>query len=185
MKKAVFLTIAFVLFGHMGLQAQSQSERVLIVYFSRSGNTRAVAQFIHQAVGGDLFELRTAHAYPAEHRAATQLARQERDTNARPELASNVQNIEQYDIIFLGFPNWWGTMPMVFFTFLESHNLTGKTIIPFSTYGTSSGLVRGVPDIQRVSPGVTILEGLSIRGGNARNSRNEVNAWLRRIGMLR
>ena len=138
MKRAVFLLFFIVFLGICReTQAQNQ-ERILIAYYSRTGHTRAIAEYIHQAVGGDIFEIIPARAYPSAYQAATTIARQEQRENARPALTSKVENIRQYyDIIFLGYPIWWGRMPMFFFTFLESHDLTGKTIIPFCTYGGS------------------------------------------------
>ena len=124
------------------------------------------------------------NSYPEEYQAATEVAKKEQETNARPKLVSNVDNIGQYDIIFLGYPNWWGTMPMVFFTFLESHNLTGKTIVPFCT-NEGSGMGRSVADIQKLSPKSTVQDGLAIRGRTANDSQKDVSAWLRRIGLLK
>jgi len=165
------------------MEAQNQ-ERILIVYYSRTGNTRTVAEYIHQAVGGDIFEVKPAIAYPDDYQSATNIARREQRENARPAFASNVNNMNSYDIIFLGYPIWWGTMPMFFFTFLESHNFTGKTIIPFCTYG-SSGVGQSVTDIQRLAPTAVVREAFGIRGANANNSRNDVTAWLRRLGLVR
>ena len=184
-KKIVFLSTLFILLGvHMNLQAQNDDKKILIAYFSRTGNTRTVAEYIHQAVGGDIFEIRPVRVYPEEYRPTTVIAREELDTNARPGIIENVSNMAQYDIIFLGYPNWWNTMPMFFFTFLESHDLSGKTIIPFCTHG-GSGLGRSVTDIRSLAPNATIRDGLAISGRNAVNSRNEVIAWLRRMGMIR
>ena len=185
MKKLVLFTSIFISLGaRMGLQAQNQNGKILIAYYSRTGNTRTVAEIIHQAVGGDLFEIKPARVYPAEYRATTEVAREELDTNARPGLASKVNEMSQYDIIFLGYPIWWGTMPMFFFTFLESHNLAGKTVIPFCTHG-GGGLGRSVTDIRRLCPDSTVLDVLSINGSNASRSQNDVTAWLRRIGVTR
>ena len=184
MRKAAFLTLFFILLGDMELYAQNQKEKILIVYYSRTGNTRTVAEYIHKTVGGDIFEIKTVNSYPNEYQAVTEVARREQDTNARPELASNVDNMKQYSTIFLGYPNWWGTMPMFFFTFLESHNLTGKTIVPFCTH-EGSGMGRSVADIQKLSPKSTVRDGLAIRGKTANDSQKDVTAWLRRIGMLK
>ena len=184
MKKAAFLLFAIVFLGvHMELQAQNQG-RILIVYYSRTGNTRTVAEYIQQAVGGDFFEIETAVAYPNDYQSTADIAQRQQRENARPELASNVSNMNSYDIIFLGYPIWWGRMPMFFFTFLESHDLSGKTIIPFCTYG-SSGVGQSAADIQRLAPGATVREAFGYRGANANNSRNDITAWLRRLGMVR
>jgi flavodoxin len=184
MKKAVFLTLLFVFWGNMELYAQNQKDKILIVYYSKTGNTKTVAEYIHKTVGGDIFEIKTVNSYPEEYQATTELAKKEQETNARPKLVSNVDNIEQYNTIFIGYPNWWGTMPMVFFTFFESHNLTQKTIIPFCTH-EGSGMGRSVADIQKLAPKSTVKDGLAIRGRNAKDSQNDINLWLRRIGMVK
>jgi flavodoxin len=183
MKKAAFILLVIVFPGACKGEVQAQNQgRILIAYYSRTGNTRIVAEYIHEAVGGDLFEIETAIAYPNDYQSTTDIALQQQRENTRPELASNVNNMNSYDIIFLGYPIWWGRMPMFFFTFLESHDLSGKTIIPFCTYG-SSGVGQSAADIQRSAPGATIREAFGYRGANANNSRNDVTAWLRRLGM--
>ena len=185
MRRISIFALIFIFLGvHMELQAQNQERKILIAYYSRTGNTRTVAEYIHQTVGGDLFEIKPARVYPADYRATTEVAREELDTNARPGLASNVNDMSRYDTIFLGYPIWWGTMPMFFFTFLESHELAGKTIIPFCTHG-GGGLGRSVTDIQKLCPNSTVLDVLSINGSSASRSQNEVTAWLRRIGVNR
>ena len=184
MKKAALL-LFFIVFLGICREAQAQTqERILIVYYSRTGNTRTVAEYIHQAVGGNIFEIKTAIAYPNDYQSTADIARREQRENARPALASHVENIRQYDIIFLGYPIWWGRMPMFFFTFLESHDLSGKTIIPFCTYG-SSGVGQSVADIQRLAPRATVREAFGVRGENANNARSDVIAWLRRLEMVR
>ena len=164
----------------MESQVKNQSGKILIAYYSKTGNTRAAAEYIHQSVGGDLFEIKPARDYPREYRATTEIARQEKGANARPELAANVNNMAQYDTIFLGYPNWWSTMPMFFFTFLESHDLKGKTIIPFCTNG-GGGLGQSVADIKSLCPGSKILDALAIRSGNEKKSENAISVWLRDI----
>ena len=185
MKKLLFLTLIFTLLGdNMESQAQNKNTKILIVYYSKTGNTRTVAEYIHKTVGGDIFEIKPANAYPKEYQATTEIAKREQEANARPKLVSNVGNISQYDIIFLGYPIWWGSMPMFFFTFLESHDLKGKSIIPFCTHG-GGGAGKSVADIRKLSPGATIKDGLAVAGRNANSTGNDVTAWLRRIGMTK
>ena len=164
------------------MKSQNQKNKILIAYYSKTGSTRTVAEYIHQTAGGELFEIKPAKSYPNEYRATTEIARQEKETNARPGLVSNISNIAQYDVVFLGYPNWWSTMPMFVFTFLETHDLTGKTIIPFCTNG-GGGAGHSFTDIQRLCPGSTILDGLAVRGGSVKSSENDINAWLHRIGV--
>jgi flavodoxin len=164
--------------------AAEQPEKILIAFFSHTGNTREIANQIHERVGGDLFEIKTVKTYPAEYRPATVVAKQEQETNARPALAARVNGMDSYDVVFLGYPNWWGTIPMALFTFLEQYDFSGKTIIPFCTHG-GSALGRSVSDITKLCPKSTILEGLAIRGSGVKNAQDDVSKWLRKLGMIR
>ena len=169
-------------------RAQAAGQRkILIAYYSRTGTTREVATQIQQSVGGDLFELRTTHAYPKEYRATTHQAKKEQEANFRPQLTAEVNNADSYDLVFVGYPNWWGTLPMAFFSFLERYRFAGKTIIPFCTH-EGSGLGRGVGDIKALCPGATILDSLALRGGGVDKvqsdaARREIADWLKKIGM--
>ena len=159
--------------------------RVLIAYYSRTGNTRAVAEGIRTVVPGDLFELKTSHTYPAAYRPTTDQAKREQEQNFRPKLVADVADIDGYDTVFLGFPNWWSTMPMAFFTFLETHRLAGKTVVPFCTH-EGSYLGGSVADIRRLCPQARLLEGIALRGGEggyakSEAARREVSSWLRRL----
>jgi flavodoxin len=98
-------------------------------------------------------------------------------------LAAKVENINSYDVVFVGYPDWWGTMPMAVFTFLEEYNFSGKTIVPFCTH-EGSGLGRSVEDIRKLCPQSTIVEGLAVRGSSVKNAQNDVSDWLRKIGMI-
>ena len=177
--------IATPLFSSHALAAEKR--KVLIAYYSRTGTTREVAGQIAQSVGGDLFELKTAHSYPKEYRATTNQAKREQEADFRPQLTAEVQNADSYDIVFIGYPNWWGTLPMAFFSFLERYRFAGKTIVPFCTH-EGSGLGRGVSDIRSLCPNATILEGIALRGGGidkvqSDSARREVTLWLKKIGM--
>ena len=167
--------------------ADNSSRKILIAYYSRSGNTRELANQIHQQVGGDMFELKTVHSYPKEYRATTDQAKREQEANFRPQLTAEVQNMGAYDTVFVGYPNWWGTLPMAFFSFFEKYDFSGKTLIPFSTH-EGSYFGRSVEDIRRLCPNSKVLEGIALRGGNnstvrSDSSRREVTEWLRKLGM--
>ncbi|WP_059370026.1 flavodoxin [Treponema endosymbiont of Eucomonympha sp.] len=170
----------------MELNAQSKGGKgsPLVAYFSWGGNTRAVAEQIQRAVGGDLFEIKTVKPYPAEYRPATEVAKQEQDADARPELAVRVSGVDSYGVVLLGYPNWWGTIPMPLYTFLESYDFSGKTILPFCTNG-GSGLGRSVSDIQKLCPKATVGEGLAIRTEHAKSASNDITAWLRKQGLAK
>lgn len=163
-------------------QMDSVPKKILVAYFSHSGNTRVTANQIHENVGGDIFEIVTVDPYPTEYNAVVDQAKQEQEDNYRPELATEVENMSSYDVVFIGYPNWWGTMPMPVFSFLEEYNFSGKTIIPFCTH-EGSGLGRSVEDITKICPQSTIQKGLAIRGSSVETAQDDVSEWLHEIGM--
>lgn len=164
----------------------------LIVYYSRKGqnywngsiknlakgNTEIIAEMIQQTAGGDLFEVDTAKKYPEDYYACIEEAKQELRAQARPELKGYVENLTDYDTIFLGYPNWWGTMPMVMCTFLEHHDFAGKTVVPFCT-NEGSGMGSSEKDVRKLCQGATVLSGLAIHGAEAAQAKEKVEAWLK------
>lgn len=184
-------------------QVKTVKGKILVVYFSRqgnsgetdnkitmsgaslpSGNTRQIADEIHGKVGGDIFEIKTVDSYSPDYNTVVDKAKQEQEDNYRPKLATKVQNIDSYDVIFIGYPNWWGTMPMAVFSFLEQNNLSGKTIVPFCTH-EGSALGQSVTDLKKLCPKSTIAEGLAIRAQSVKNSDKDVTQWLRQLGMVK
>lgn len=159
----------------------TEDSNVLVLYFSMSGNTQAVANIIHDEVGGDIIKLETVETYPEDYDDLVDYAQEEQRDNARPELSTTIENMDQYDTIFLGYPNWWGDMPMPIYTFLDNYDLSGKTIPPFITHG-GSGLSGTPENIQEEEPDATVTEGLAIYGDDAENSQSEVRDWLSSIG---
>jgi flavodoxin len=147
------------------------------------GNTKVIADMIQIAVGGDLFQIVTAKTYPEDQGKTSDIALEELRDNTRPELVTHVENMDDYDVIFLGYPNWWGTMPMAVFTFLEEYDFSGKTIIPFCTH-EGSRLGRSVEDITSLCPQSTILDGFAIRGANVVDAQDDVTAWLQNSEMI-
>lgn len=153
-------------------------KKVLIAYFSLTGETYVDGKIEHRSIGnteviarklqvqtdGDMFHIETMVPYPHDHHEIIELARQELHDGARPDIKNRVADMEQYDCIILGYPNWWGTMPMAVFKFLESYDFSGKTIIPFCTH-EGSGLGHSVSDVNRLCPRSHILSGTAIRGG--------------------
>ena len=119
----------------MQSENKTNSSKALVVYYSRSGNTEALARMIGNETGADMFRVTTVTPYPEVYRETTELARAERDNNARPAINGRVENMADYDVVYIGVPNWWSTMPMPMFTFLEQYDLSGKTIVPFVTHG--------------------------------------------------
>ncbi|GHU23964.1 flavodoxin [Spirochaetia bacterium] len=151
---------------------------LLVAYFSWGGTTRIIAEQIQKTVGGDLFEIKTLDPYPKEYNPTTAVAKREQRSNARPALTAQVNGMDSYKTIFLGYPNWWGTIPMAIVTFLESYNFSGKLIIPFCTHG-GSALGRSIADIKKLCPQSTIGEGLAIRNGTIDHAGNAITVWLR------
>ena len=176
---------------------KGNDSKCLIAYFSRPGNnyvggtivnlpvgnTEVVAKMIQEMTAGELFRIEPVNAYPEDYTETTEIAQQELRTNARPKLTGHLETMTSYDVVFLGYPNWWGRMPMPVFTFLEDYDFSGKTIAPFCTH-EGSGLGRSVTDIKKMCPRSTILDGLAVRGGDVRNAQDEVGGWLREMGMI-
>ncbi len=162
-------------------ESDLEAGNVLIVYFSQTGNTETVANIIHDNVGGDIVKLETTEAYPSDYDELVDYAQQEQQEDARPELSTVIENIEQYDTIFLGYPNWWGDMPMAIYTFLDTYDLSGKTIAPFITHG-GSGLSGTPENIQEEELNASVTEGLAIDGDEASDSSEDVVEWLNSLG---
>lgn len=152
----------------------------LILYFSMSGNTETVANYIHEEIGGDIVKLETVQTYPEDYDELVDYAREEQRDNTRPELETAIENIEQYDTIFLGYPNWWGDMPMPIYSFLDQYDLSNKTIAPFITHG-GSGLSGTPANIANEDPDAVVTEGLAINGDDVDDCQDEVNEWLNEL----
>ena len=161
--------------------ATGDSSSVLIAYFSWSGNTEQVAQIIQQETGGDLFEITPATPYTDDYNELLDIAQQEQSDNARPELASQVENWEQYDTVFVGYPNWWSDAPMAVYTFLESYDWSGKTLVPFNT-SASGGFGRSLSGLEESAAGASILDGISFTERTLGDAQSEVTAWLDELG---
>ncbi|EJF72620.1 twin-arginine translocation pathway signal [Pseudomonas sp. Ag1] len=152
--------------------------RILVAYFSRSGNTRVVAGLIQRGLGADLFEIRPAHAYPEDYLQTVEQARQERDSGFEPELQNTVHALSDYDTIYLGFPIWGETAPPIVRAFLSAHELTGKTLIPFNTHG-GYGLGNSRRVLVKHAPKAKVLEGFVMEGEQERKTMERVNGWLK------
>ena len=171
----------------------SREKKYLIAYFSRKGNnyvsgkivnlpignTEVIAKMIKEITGGDLFRIDTIKPYPEDYTETTVVAKQELHSNARPELLDYVVDIDAYKVVFLGYPNWWGTMPMAVYTFLESYDFSGKTIIPFCTH-EGSGLGSSARAIAKLCPKAEVVNAIAFHGGSAKNARGEVERWIQK-----
>ncbi len=187
--------------------ASSSGSNILIAYFSvpedidtsgidadagasvvvkdgeKLGNVQFMAQTIQNTVGGDLFRIETTEQYPLAHEPLVDLASEEQAGNARPELSTHIESPEQYDVILLGYPNWWGDMPQALYTFLEEYDFSGKTIIPFCPHG-GSGFSNTERTIAELQPGASVSsDGLSISRNDVADSADEVEAWAAGLGI--
>ena len=141
------------------------------------GNMQYMAMTIQEAIGGELFRIETTEEYPLEHETLVNQAKEEQNEDARPELATHIENVEQYNIIFLGYPNWWGDMPQPLYTFLEEYDFSGKTIIPFNSHG-GSGFSNTIEEIKKLQPNASVKDdGLSISRNDVADSEQEITDW--------
>ncbi len=175
-----------------GNDSESSGSSILVAYFSHTGenynvgviekgNTHIIADMIAEETGADLFEIATVNPYPETYDECTDVAKQEQEDNARPEIIDPPTNLDGYDTIFIGYPIWWGDLPMAVYTFLESYDFSSKTVIPFCTH-EGSGLSGTQGSIEAACSGATVLDGFAIRGSVAQNEQDEaksdVQTWL-------
>lgn len=182
---------------------QSSGSNILIAYFTAAENSgvdavasasystvngeavgrlRAIADMIQQNTGGDLFSIRTSVVYPTDGGELIDYAAQEQDENARPELTSHIENLDQYDTIFVGYPNWWADLPMAVYSFFDEYDFSGKTIIPFNVHN-GSRFSRTIETIQELEPNVTVIEdGFTVSEQNVPEAADDVASWLQEIG---
>jgi len=186
-----------------GSKSHGDGSKILITYFSRVGNTnfldgvdaissasllvkngvlvgntQYIADLIQQNIGGDMFLIKTSEKYPADYDKTVEQGKRENDEKARPVLASHVENLDNYNVIFLGFPNWWYDMPMAVYSFLDEYDFSGKTIVPFCTSG-GSGFSKSIDTIRKLEPRTTVLNGFTARDSSMYNfSPDSVKNWL-------
>ena len=147
------------------------------------GNNQYIAQIIRQETGGDLFAIETVQEYPTTHDPLLEFAYNERAENARPELAAHIENLDSYDVIFLGYPNWNSDLPMPLYTFLEEYDFSGKTIIPFTTHG-GSGFSRTIQTISELQPNATVIsDGLAISRNSVSDAESDVIDWVNGLNL--
>lgn len=175
---------------------EPKPDEILIVYLSRTKNTKAVGEIIHENVGGDLVELELQNPYPENYRETVDQVSRELESGFLPPLKTKIENIEKYKVVFVGFPTWSMALPPPMKSFLKQYNLEGKTIIPFNTnagYGVGSGF----ETVKELCPNSTVTEGYSTRGGVERDGilfvmegdkavavKDEVQNWLQKIGII-
>ncbi|MBC5592847.1 NAD(P)H-dependent oxidoreductase [Bacteroides sp. NSJ-21] len=160
------------------------TNRTLIVYFSWSGNTRTVANIIHELTSSDIMEIESEEPYPDVYNEVVARFQNERDNNILPALRTQVENMDAYDTLIVGTPIWGGLLSPPVKSFLAGYDLSGKKILPFCTHG-GSGTAQSVDNIREVCPDSEILQPLAVYGSRAENSRNEVEEWLAEIGLIK
>lgn len=156
----------------------------LVVYFSWSGNTENVAKSIQSQTDSDIFEIIPATPYSDDYDTVLDLAQEEQRNDARPAISGSIENIEQYDVVYVGFPNWWGDMPMILYTFFDTYDMSDKTVALFCTSG-GSGLSNTVNEVKTLEPNATVTDGLHIRDNAADNPESAVGEWLNDIGLAK
>lgn len=189
------------------IETQTENSKVLIAYFSRAenielsdnvdavssaslnprngfveGNTKLIADMIQGETGGDVFSIQTAEPYPSEYRENVNQAEEEQDSDARPKLKTHIDNFDEYDTIFIGYPIWWSTIPMPVYSFLEEYDFSGKTVIPFSTH-KGSGMGSSARDIKNALQNANVLDGFTIEGENAVNADADVKNAINKLNL--
>ena len=186
-----------------GNDSESNGSHILIAYFTAAENSgvdaiasasyttidgqavgriRAVADMIQENVGGDLFSIRTSVVYPTDGGELIDYAAQEQDENARPELTSHIENLDQYDTIFIGYPKWWADLPMAVYSFFAEYDFTGKTIIPFNVHN-GSRFSRTIQTIEELEPEATVIEdGFTVSEQTVAEAAPDVAEWLAGLG---
>lgn len=146
-----------------------------------TGNTGVVADMIAQQTGGELFSIQTVKTYPSDYDGTIDEGQEEKNNDEHPELSTHIENLDEYDTIFVGFPNWWYGMPIAMYSFFEEYDFSGKTIVPFCTSG-GSGFSDALDVIAEYEPDAAILDGLSISASDAVNAESDVESWLESLG---
>ncbi|MHC2993493.1 flavodoxin [Pontibacter sp. HJ8] len=172
-------------------------DKVLIVYLSRTNNTKAIAELIHKQVGGTLVALELDQPYPDDYQATVQQVAEENETGYLPPLKTKIESMQKYDVVFIGFPTWGMQLPPPMKSFLNQYDLSGKTIIPFNT-NAGYGIGSSFKTVKQLCPNSTILGGFSTKGGverdgiyfvmkgeRAKEAETEVKKWLQKIQIVK
>lgn len=191
-KRTMAMMMAASFFGACGCSAEdaaaqkteTEPGKVLIAYYSWSGNTRFAAEQIQKLTGGTLFEIKPAKAYPSDYSACVDQAKQECRDEFKPELAAKVDDFSRYDVIFVGTPNWWSTMAPPVRSFLAGYDFSGKTLIPFVTHG-GGGMAGCERDMRKACPNASFGRGGAFSGRNVRESGEAIAAWVNEVVSIR
>lgn len=163
-----------------GVDASSGASRV-VIDGELKGAMQYMAEVIAGTTGGELFRIETVQTYPSDHSPLIEQAKEEQNQNARPELAAHIENPEDFDIIYLGYPNWWADMPQALYTFLEEYDFSGKTIIPFNSHG-GSRFSRTIETIQEMQPTANVItNGFTVSRDNVASCADDLNEWVNHL----
>lgn len=204
--KTCIILLAFFASISINIQAQTKTQKkMLVTYFSVPerdgvdastgasrivsngklfGSTEYVAKVIADATGADLFQIKTVNAYPATHKALIDYAKKEADTKTYPRMTSKINNFADYDVVFVGYPNWWYDMPMVIYTLFNTYDFSGKTIVPFCTHG-GSGFSQSVQTIEKLEKNAKVISIPAISRNNVEQSRKGLENWLHKQGFIK
>ncbi len=178
----ILLMAALLVLPANAQSADKKEKKMLVVYYSHSGNTREIANLIQKETEADTFEIQTEKPYPKEYNDVVNQAKEEINKGCKPALKSKVNNLKDYDVIFVGSPNWWSTIAPPVTAFLSENDLSGKTVVPFCTHG-GGGMAGCAADIAKLTPKSVVLEGAAFSGSRAGGAQKDVAAWLKKIGM--
>lgn len=160
----------------------SSSASIQVFNGEITGNTGVMAHMIAEASGGEMFSIRTAEPYPDNYNDTIDVGKSEKNNNIHPELSTHIEILEQYDTVFVGFPNWWYGMPMVMYSFFDEYDFSGKTVIPFCTSGDSA-FSDAIDEIKDMEPDAAVLDGLHIGSSGVTEAENSVNEWVSELGL--
>ena len=164
------------------VERTQSSGKMLIAYFSWSGNTQGVAEEIQRQTGADIFEIIPIPAYSDDYNTVLMEAQRDQHEQARPAITNSPQSIDEYDVILLGYPNWWASIPMPIATFLESYDFSGKIILPFCSHG-GGRFGQSLTAIAKLAPQAVIAPGLSVHYSGGSGLPDDVRAWLESQGI--
>lgn len=161
---------------------QEEDNSVVVIDGEVLGNTQYVAYVIQENTGADIFRIEPETPYPTDHDTLVDLAAEEQDNNARPAIKDSIEDLEQYDTIFIGYPNWWGDMPMILYSFFDQYDFSGKTIVPFNTHG-GSGFSNTISTIAELEPSAEVNEdGFTVSRNNVQEAEQDIISWLNDLG---
>ena len=156
---------------------QEEDNSTVVIDGKVLGNTQYMAQVIAENTNSDIFRIEPSIPYPTDHTTLVNQASEEKQDKARPAIKNEIENLDKYDTIYIGYPIWWGDMPMILYTFFESYDFSGKTLITFNTHG-GSGFSNTVSTIRSLEPDATVVEGLSISRNHIQDAKDEIVEWV-------